>query len=501
MIIFVKQQLRTMEILILLLAMLVSTAKRASADDSRRQLQQQSLIYRANYTAEFQYWRSTTCDGDAPILQVSCFGQGMSTPNTSDTTIVCTKLQESRVPNGTTYECRNTCNETTTSACTDIYLAEESSLILFSSIRFLCESDDVQEVEASLVYLGGNNNGTCAASVSDNSFNVHVARLGISCPVGSGTSRGYVYDDTYFECESLSPFSLDYALPTDPDIYVCISGDTCGASQACNFAFDDLFVRAELPRFLDSSCIETALSEITPFPTGSPTVSTSASSLDYSARFEASWAIRYNSEASIADCDSANPTILVVCNNDSRIQFVTATDVSMNCTEISIDQLQCMGDPSAITNQFTSVFFVSGLYSVSWIHILDDIQFLSYSNTQNQLHCFSWTVSLFRTVSDLGYPRHALRILELRPFAKVTLYLRRSNIPLLWECIVTYVQIIRTSSWICTLNVPSPFTNLITWEEKPRGSTILAVDTHAVHLRNLHQVHPPLHHKLRRALS
>jgi hypothetical protein len=364
---FVKQQVRTMEMLILILVMLVSTAK-AAADDSRRQLQQQTLNYRANYTAEFQYWRSTNCAGDAPILQVSCFGQGMTTPNTSDTTIVCTKLQEPQVPNGTTYECQNTCNETT-AACSSIYLADFYSPNLFGSIRFLCESDDVREVEASLAYLGGNNNGTCEASATATSFNAHIARLGISCPVGSGTSRGYVYDDAYFECEGLSQYSLDFTLPTAPDIYQCNTGAICGAAQACNFAFYDLFVRAELPRFLDSSCIETTLSEITPFPTVSPTVPTSASSLDYSARFEASWAVRYDSEASIADCDSANPTIVVVCENDSRIQFVTATDVSMNCTEISIDQLQCMGDASAITNLFTSVFYVSevSLGSIFWM--------------------------------------------------------------------------------------------------------------------------------------
>jgi hypothetical protein len=367
---FMKKLLIRSIVLFLMALVMVEAATHSGSTDPR-QLQQQTLNYRANYTAEFQYWRSTTCDGDAPILQVSCLGQGMSVPNTSDTTIVCTKLQEPQIPNGTTYECQNTCNETT-AECSSIYLADIYSPNIFGSIRFLCESDDVREVEASIAYLGGMNNGTCDASATTTSLNLHVARLGISCPVGS--SRGYVYDDAYFECDGLSPFTLDYALPTDPDIYVCFSGNTCDASQACNFAFDDLTVRAEVSRF-NESCVETT-------------------QLAYSVRFEASWAVRYDSEASIDACDSANPTILVVCENDSRIQFVTATDVSMNCTEISINQLQCMGDPSAITNQFTSVFFVSGLYSVSWIRISDDIQILSNSNTQNQLHCFSWTVSL-----------------------------------------------------------------------------------------------------------
>jgi hypothetical protein len=108
-------------------------------------------------------------------------------------------------------------------------------------ICFLCESDDVQEVEESIVYLAGNNNGTSTASGSDPGFNKPVARLGISCPVGS--SREYAYDDFYFECPNPVSFSLDFALASAPNIYVCHSGFICGP-EACNFAFDDMSVRA-----------------------------------------------------------------------------------------------------------------------------------------------------------------------------------------------------------------------------------------------------------------
>jgi hypothetical protein len=395
---FLKKWMVRSGILSLMTLVMVEAATHSESNDLR-QLQQQTLNYRANYSADFQYWRSTNCDGDAPILQVSCFGKGMTVPNTSDTTILCEKLDVPRVTNGTTYECRNTCNETA-AVCSDIYLTEEIYADIFGSIRFLCESDDVREVEASLVYLGGINNGTCDASAFTTSPNAHVARLGISCPVGS--SRGYVYNDTYFECRGLDTITLDYL--TDPDIYVCISGVTCGASQSCNFAFNDLLVRAELPRFLDSSCIETTLSEITPFPTVSPTVPTSASSLDYSARFQASWAVRYDSEASIAVCTSANPSILVACDNESRIQLVNVTDGSMNCTEINIDQLQCTGDLNAIKNQFTSVFYVSkvSLGSILWMIFKSSLIRLPKNNC-----VVSRGLSLFRTVSDLGYPRHA----------------------------------------------------------------------------------------------
>jgi hypothetical protein len=349
-------------VLSLMTLVMVEAVTHSESNDSR-QLQQQTLNYRANYSADFQYRRSITCDGDAPILQVSCSGQGMTVPNTSDATILCTKL-EPLYANRTTYECRNTCNETTTTACSDIYLAEVFSRDIFGSIRFMCESDDVREVEATLVYLGGINNGTCEASATTTSLNYHVARLGISCPVGSGTSRGYVYDDTYFECRGLDTFTTDFATDQDPDVYVCISGDTCGA-EACNFAFDDLGVIVDLPSYIDL-CVETT-EEFTSFPTVAPGPSPS---FDYSVRFEASWAIRYDSDASVATCTSANLAIIVSCENDARIDFVNATDSSMKCTELSSSELQCMGNLSMITNQFTSVFYVStGVhYSTPSIH-------------------------------------------------------------------------------------------------------------------------------------
>jgi hypothetical protein len=207
----------TARIISSLMALVMVEAATHCQSNDPRQLRQPTLNYRANYTAEFQHWRGVNCMGDVPILQVSCYDEGMTVPNTSDTAIVCTKLQQPQVPYGTTYECQNTCNETATSACTDIYLAETFDANLFGSIRFLCKSDDVREVEASIVYWAGNNNGTCTASGSDPGFNLHVSRLGISCPVRS--SREYVYNDFYFECPDPGSFSFDFALAKAPDIY------------------------------------------------------------------------------------------------------------------------------------------------------------------------------------------------------------------------------------------------------------------------------------------
>jgi hypothetical protein len=183
-----------------------------------------------------------------------------------------------------------------------------------------------------------------------------------------------------------------------------LSGFFCGA-EACNFAFHDLSVMADVPSLMVDKCIETK-ETIASFPTVAPGPSPSfdypvrfetitsfptvapgpSPSFDYSVRFEASWAIRYDSDASITTCNSANPTLIVVCENDARIEFVTATDTSMNCTEIGSSELRCMGDVSTITNQFTSIFYVStGIHDS--IHPID-------SCCDNQQLCHIYTKTL-----------------------------------------------------------------------------------------------------------
>jgi hypothetical protein len=104
----------TARIVTSLMALVMVEAATHCQSNDPRQLRQPTLNYQANYTAEFQHWRGVNCMGDVPILQVSCYDEGMTVPNTSDTAIVCTKL----------------------SACTDIYLAETFDANLFGSIRF-----------------------------------------------------------------------------------------------------------------------------------------------------------------------------------------------------------------------------------------------------------------------------------------------------------------------------------------------------------------------------
>jgi hypothetical protein len=147
----------------------------------------------------------------------------------------------------------------------------------------------------------------------------------------------------------LGTFTFDFAFDEDPDVYVCVNGNFCG-SDACYFAFASLIVRADVPSLIVDSCIET-MEEFTSFQTVVPGPSPS---FDYSVRFSASWAIRYNSDASIASCTSANPALIVLCENDARIDIVTATETSMNCTEIGSSELRCPSIYAAMINNYVT---------------------------------------------------------------------------------------------------------------------------------------------------
>lgn len=315
-----------------------------------RDLQQQTFNYRANYSAEFQALRDTFCIGDAPILQVTCFSKNMTILGTSNETIICSQLIEPLVANGTTYECINTCSST---SCESIYLANDNGLSTngpFGSIWFMCEGNNVDEVDSALTYVGGNN-GTCAAATSGFTRNLHIGRLGVSCPVGS--TREYVFDDTYFECDSADAISFD-SLADPFDVYTCEIGKDC-EGEACSVAFSNMYINAYVPKFLDT-CVE-ALVPITTYPTPAPIPESSG--LTVSVRFEASWGNLFDSEDSVSSCSNGNPVVIVSCENGALIEYVLSTSSSVNCTTISGNELRCTDFANNIVNQFSSAIFVS----------------------------------------------------------------------------------------------------------------------------------------------
>jgi hypothetical protein len=102
------------------------------------------------------------------------------------------EINGAAVRDGTTYECRNTCEGT---FCDSIY-----GLGKFGSIWFMCEGDGYRQVDAVYTFLGGKD-GSCGSSSSTRSWNFHVGRLGVLCPIG--IDRDFVYDDTFGECRDL----------------------------------------------------------------------------------------------------------------------------------------------------------------------------------------------------------------------------------------------------------------------------------------------------------
>jgi hypothetical protein len=357
----------TRRLSILLAVMALSTIASTSGTPTDIRNLQTNFTFMANYSADFQYLRDTFCDGDAPVLQITCVGN-LALLGTSDPSIQCSELSSSDLLNGTTYQCINTCVDTD---CESIYLAADGLASQdgpFASIYFTCEGDTVQDVDAYVNYVGGNN-GTCAVSPGATvTRNIHIARLGVSCPIGS--SRDYVFDDTYFECKSPGSFSINTALDGggESDIYTCGNGENC-AGLECSVPFSDLYVNADLPQFLDR-CVESTV-PVTPFPTAAP----GPSAFEFSAQFQASWGRLYGPTTSESTCTGGNPAVIVSCENGASISFVNSTESSMNCTKLSDSELKCIGDGSAIDNFFTTVYYVSrmsGIIVVNQTRIPED---------------------------------------------------------------------------------------------------------------------------------
>lgn len=311
---------------------------------------QSSASFVANYSAGFLYLRDALCLGDPPLIHITCFGNNLTVLGTSDPSILCNELSTPDVENGVTHQCSSNCSGT---ACEEVYLT--SGAVRdgpFASIYFACEGDSVQDVGAYVTYLAGNS-GTCAASSSAfaTTRNIHVARLGVSCPVGS--SREYVYDDTFFDCSSprVPVEFINAAVSGEDDVYSCGLGLNCDGRQ-CNVPFYDLLVHADVQAFL-SSCVDSTV-PITTFPTVAPV----SSRFEYSAQFQAVWGRLFDPVASVSTCSSGNSAVVVSCGNGASVSFVNSTDYSMVCTPLNESELSCVGASSAIDNFFTSVIFV-----------------------------------------------------------------------------------------------------------------------------------------------
>jgi hypothetical protein len=349
-----------LEVVLLLIFVVGASFERSKGDistttDELRLLQNEQYLYRSRYRAEFQHLTDAGCTGDPPVLLLTCSGPSLTILNTSDNSIICSPLGLSRIENGTTFQCVNTCTD-----CQNVYRFASSDNVTaqqgpFESISFRCEGNSIDDIGAGFEVLGENTQGTCVAS-SETSLgrNFHVARLGVSCLVLGSSTRQYVFDDTYFDCLSSKIFPVDLSLDQNrqQDIFSCVTGASC-QGQACGFSFSNLLVTSSVSKFYDT-CVESS-APITSFPTPAP-VSTP---FEYSVLFEASWGQLYDSYETYLACSTESPDVLITCENGGAIEYINSTDVSMRCFNLLDNQLSCLADGATIKNLLVSVFYVS----------------------------------------------------------------------------------------------------------------------------------------------
>jgi hypothetical protein len=346
-------------------------------ENADRRMQQLTSNYRATYSADFQHFSEVLCDGAPPTLLVGCKGSGMTILNTSNARIVCEPSQQfrlfSNVTSSTAYECTVNCTESDAD-CLAFYRYKTPNPFLplngpFGSILFRCEGGTVDEVDAAFVYRGGTTDGFCGASTSETAMgrNYHIGRLGVSCPVGDGSSlREFVYDDTFVDCRNDGSFVIDLNPIDAVDIFACVSGMKCGGDE-CSLPFLDFWIEADVPKFYET-CVE-ALVDKTPFPTKAPAMS---SKVEYTAQFEASWATVYDPLNASSYCASSQGDVGVTisCGIGANISFATSPGFdSSSCQKIRDNELQCSMNDNTAKNTLVSVFYVSVAVNLSLLSL------------------------------------------------------------------------------------------------------------------------------------
>jgi hypothetical protein len=318
---------------------------------NERDLRNSNFTYRANYTAQFHSLRDNFCiDPNPPVIQVLCHGPNIQLLNTSDQSIVCSRVDDA-FDGWSTIECNNTCASDT--ACQDVYLNIGGTGIAdgpYGEIRFQCEGDDLVSIDSAVFFLGGDGAGCGASTTHNYTRNFHAVRMGVSCRTESG-GRAYVFDDYYFDCYGGWPYPTD----THPgDEFTCYNGHNCGGA-ACDVVFDDLHVEADPLTFLDA-CVETSVIFT---PTPAPVLNTTQNQLfNFSAKFEAAW--RWLSDPVDSTCyDNTAPTIQLTCLN-SNITFVNSTYETVDCKTVSSGVLECTDNITNFVDNFTGVVYVSG---------------------------------------------------------------------------------------------------------------------------------------------
>jgi hypothetical protein len=331
------------------------------------------------YTAHYQLLQDTTCRGPAPVVRVACRGAGIAVQRTSDPTIVCNDRVQVDATTGWSFmDCINTCQPD--DACArNVYLQVDSSVDLgpFGQIDFVCsaQNNDSADLEATITFMESGN-GECGDSSLGLTRNLHILRMGVSCPNLASSNhstsntlnatnttlhptnatteavpslRDYIFDDYYFECvPSTASYPLGY------NYYTCIVGGSCDGI-ACTVDFEPIVITTNLAALLQDCQINTTRST-----TPSPTIVPDNNVYTFTTRFVASWGLLFD-PITTDDCTGFTPTVQVDCLAGSVIALSRRTShaASLNCTQPNLSRLVCTDtNPSHFVDRFASVDYV-----------------------------------------------------------------------------------------------------------------------------------------------
>jgi hypothetical protein len=339
-----------------------------------------------HYTAHFQLLQDTTCRGPAPVVRVAC-RSAIAVQRTSDPTIVCSDSAQVDAITGWSFvDCINTCQPDDLCA-RNVYLQVDSSVDLgpFAQIDFLCSTANGKyaDLEATITFLDSGN-GECGNSSLGLTRNLHILRMGVSCPnldsPNHSTSttlnatnatlntnltvpplRNYVFDDYYFEC---IPSTASY--PLGDNYYTCIVGGSCDGI-ACSVDFDPIVITTNLAALLQACQIDTTRST-----TPSPTMVPDNNVYTFTTRFVASWALLFD-PITADDCTGFTPTVQVDCLVGSVIALSRRTShaASLNCTQPNASRLVCTDtNPSHFVDRFASVDYVRKTHTLKLVETM-----------------------------------------------------------------------------------------------------------------------------------
>jgi hypothetical protein len=338
-----------------LLLRTVSSSQKSNQDRSLQT--SNTFVYRVNYTAHYQVIQDTFCDGPPPTIRVNCRGPNIQLLNTSHPSIVCDAApRRDSDDNGWTFiQCNTTC--ASDAACRNVYLTDQSvETGRMASIDYSCAGNDLDEIDGAVEFVD-TGDGLCGAASGLQTRNIHVLRMGVSCPnnaTGNG-QRDYVFDDYYMEC---SPPTASF--PYGDNIYTCVSGNSCNG-LACNVDFDQLTVEADVPSFADR-CVESLVPIVpTAPPATAPTTDEDTGLVTYATTFVASWGLLFDAVSGPV-CTGYTPTVQITCLNGNAIALAdTPAAADMNCTTVDTNIMVCTDTNSLdFVNRFSSIDYVSG---------------------------------------------------------------------------------------------------------------------------------------------